>query len=60
MYEIVGFQNNLSFSLYAAPFIYYLVTISESEIKFERKSSDRRKCVASILEFSLNNSENYD
>lgn len=60
MYEIVGFQNNLSFSLYVVPFTYYLVTISESEIEFERKSSNRRKCVASTLEFSVNSRRNYD
>jgi len=60
MYEIIGFQNNLSFSLYVVLFTYYLVIISESEIEFERESSNRRKCVASTLEFSINSRGNYN
>jgi len=53
-------QNNLSFSLYITLFTYYLVTTSEVEVEFNRKSTDENKYVNLILEISVNSNRKYD
>ena len=51
-YRITVFQNNLNFSLYATPSIYYLVTTSYNKTKFKIKNADKDKYIAinTILE----------
>lgn len=42
-------RHNISFSIYIAPFVYYLVTTSNIEIELNRESSDGRKCVEVLI-----------
>jgi len=52
-----AFQNNLDFSICAVPFAYFLVTTSEVEAEFNRKSTNKNKCVDLTLKFSVNSME---
>jgi len=42
-HNIAGFQNNLGFSLYAVLSACCLVTISEVEVEFNRRSINKKK-----------------
>jgi len=39
--------------------VYYLVTTSDIKIEFNRRISNKKKCVDSILEFSINSDGDY-
>jgi len=45
-YRVIVFQNNLNFSLYTTPSIYYLVTTSDNKTKFKIKNANKDKCIA--------------
>ena len=45
-YRITVFQNNLNFSLYTTPSIYYLVITSDNKTKFKIKNADKDKYIA--------------
>ena len=49
----------MSFSLCTTPSTCCLVTTLEGRTEFNKKYSNRRKCVNLILEFSINNNKDY-
>jgi len=53
-HDIAGFQNNLGFSLYAVSSACCLVTISEVEVEFNRRSTDKKKYVDLALKICYN------
>ena len=50
-------QNNLGFSLCAILSVYCLVTILEVEVKFNKRSTDRRNYIDLIPDVSVNSIE---
>jgi len=53
-HDIVGFQNNLGFNLYAVPSACCLVAISEVKVDFNRRNTDKKKYVDLILKICYN------